>query len=368
MQIDFFQVLKSIPGHLYWKDVAGCYLGCNWRVAQAAGLQSEFDIIGKTDFDLPWRQMAETIHENEQQVIRSGLSIVNEEKRMLADGTEVIFLTNIVPLFGEEQQVVGVIAIALDISEYKKAEKTMHEKLQEAEQANHAKAQLLATVCHELRTPLAGILGMVHALQKLSLPSQAKEYINDIKFTSDHVVSLTNDLLDVAKMAAGKMELALTPFNLSDLISQCLAILNYQMTTKKIKLETKIAAHVPKLIISDERALKQIIINLLSNAIKFTQEGSVLLEVEMAKDDINLRQLRLMVEDTGIGIPKEKLEIIFEQFVHVDSIYARKQGGTGLGLALCKSYLKLMGGSIQVKSEVGVGTRFTCAIPFTLPA
>src|SRR3990167_4646014 len=121
MQIDSLAILKAMPGHLYWKDVHGLYLGCNKRLAQAAGLLSEQAIIGKTDNDLPWCQQAHTIRRNEEQVIRSGIGVVEEEKRTIADGSELVFLTNIVPLHDEQQWVVGLVAIALDITEYKKS-------------------------------------------------------------------------------------------------------------------------------------------------------------------------------------------------------------------------------------------------------
>lgn len=259
----------------------------------------------------------------------------------------------------------NILDLSLDAARYQGAE---HEKkLQQAEQANYAKTQLLITVSHELRTPIAGILGMIRVLNKISMPVQAKEYIYDIKIAAEHVLSLVNDLLDISKIESGKMELAYVPFNLKQLIEETVAMLSYPARQKKLKLFHCFSEDVPTYIVSDERAIKQIVINLVSNAIKFTEQGHVSLKIGMSEQVTGHPQLKISVEDTGIGIPVDKLESIFEQFSHADKIYSRQQGGTGLGLALCRSYLELMGGVIAAHSEVGVGSTFYCIIPFAMP-
>ncbi len=368
MKMDFLPILKNMPGHLYWKDVQGIYLGCNKRLARAAGFAREQDIMGKTDFDLPWQQQAATIQANEQQVIRSGIGVVQEEKRKIADGSELVFLTNIVPMYDENQKITGLIGMALDITEYKNSEKDLDKKIQASQRQDHEKTQLLVSVSHELRTPLVGILSMLRAFDKLLLPLQAQEYLQDIKISTEHMLSLTHDLLDNAKMAEGKMQLLKSPFHLRELLLQIHAMMLHHARLKSLQLIYEIKDEVPSLVVGDERAIKQILINLMSNAIKFTLQGEVLLQVSLVKKSPQGVEIALSVRDTGVGIPEDKQVAIFDRFAHADPLLAREQGGSGLGLSLCQQYLVLMGGHITVKSEVGYGSQFTCVIPFSLPS
>ncbi|MBI5447217.1 MAG: response regulator [Gammaproteobacteria bacterium] len=230
-----------------------------------------------------------------------------------------------------------------------------------------AKSKLLITIGHELRTPIAGILGMIRMLNKLSMPVQAKEYIYDIKMAAEHVLSLVNDLLDTAKIESGSMELACVPFNLKYLIEEALSILSYQTSQKKLKLIRFFSDDLPEHVKGDERAIKQIIINLVGNAIKFTEQGEVGFAISVFELQPHSVLIKMEVTDTGVGISEDKLAFIFDQFSHADNSYARQQGGTGLGLALCKNYLDLMGGSITAQSRLGKGSTFCCMIPFELP-
>lgn len=367
MQAELLHILKYMPGHLYWKDVRGCYLGCNDRLAHAAGFSSEQEVVGKTDFELPWSRMAADIQNHDKQVMRSGLSIVDEERRVIADGTEIIFLTNKVPLYNARKKIIGLLGISLDITDYKKSEKHLEKEILEAERSNQAKSQLLTSISHELRTPITGILGMVRALNKVELPNQAKEFVNDIHITSEHLLSLVNDFLDVSKLESGKMRLDRAPLDFRLVIKDALIMLDYQARFKKLALHTFIDPDVPDWVMGDERAIKQIILNLMGNAIKFTEKGQVNLKINLIEKKLRFVYIQILVEDTGMGISQDKLAMIFDHFEEPDPGFSRRYGGTGLGLALCKNFVELMNGVIGVRSELGVGTQFYCQIPFALP-
>jgi signal transduction histidine kinase len=239
---------------------------------------------------------------------------------------------------------------------------------QELQRATRLKDEFLANMSHELRTPLNAILGMSEGLQELvfgNLNDRQLKSIATIERSGKHLLALINDILDVSKVAAGKLELEIAPVSAAQLGKSCLAFVAPQALQKDIQIATELGTGLPN-INADERRLRQVLINLLSNAVKFTPAGGrVTLEIDLAQRH-DQQYLRLAVTDTGIGIAAEHRSQLFQPFVQIDSSLNRKYEGTGLGLTLAKQIIDLHGGSIEVQSTVGIGSCFVVYLPLDL--
>ena len=237
----------------------------------------------------------------------------------------------------------------------------LREKTEQLEIANRHKSEFLANMSHELRTPLNAIIGFSEVLLKRMfgpLNDKQDEYLQDVLSSGRHLLSLINDILDLSKIEAGRMELDLTTFNLPLALDNALTLVRERAMRHGIRLELAVGAGVGELV-GDERKIKQILLNLLSNAVKFTPEGGhVGVRAERANGAVEVS-----VTDTGIGISPEDQEAIFEEFRQVGTDYARKREGTGLGLTLARKFVELHGGRLWVKSLVGEGSTFTFSLP-----
>lgn len=355
-------IVLCTPGSIYWKDMSGTYLGCNDFMVKEAGLKSRSDIIGKTDKEL-WPEQAEKIIENDLRVINSGKLMSMEES---VKGKT--FFSIKMPIKDKNGNIIGVICNSHDIGYLKEIESELKEAKDLAEKSNQAKSQFLATVSHELRSPLTGILGMVHFLKtKENLTKEQKQtYIEKISISAKHLLALVNDFLDFSKLEAGKFELTTAPIDLKSLIIETTSILMPQATAKGLEIVIDYHKDIPHLIFGDSRALRQIIINLVSNAIKFTEVGFIRIDVKILYQCENSVQLLLSVSDTGIGIPENKLAIIFDHFQQVDSSYSRRYSGTGLGLSITKKLIEIMDGTLEVVSKIRQGSTFSCKLSFSL--
>jgi len=260
---------------------------------------------------------------------------------------------------------VRVVVAHEDITSIKRA-RAMQRAKEEAERTSEAKSEFLATMSHELRTPLNGILGMNELLQMTTLTDQQREYLDASTNSGKTLLSLINDILDISKIEAGKIELDVGPCNFESLIYDATSMFSIQAKRKGVSLSCRLAIETCCTLLCDETRLRQILINLLGNALKFTSNGSVELKAECIRRDQNRIMIRILVSDTGVGIAEEKIAQIFTPFTQADQSTTRRYGGTGLGLSISKRLAELMGGCIGATSRLGLGSTFWLEVPFDI--
>jgi PAS domain S-box-containing protein len=274
------------------------------------------------------------------------------------------------PILDEHEKVKGAVIVAADITEKQKAEEDLIQAKQQAEAANKAKSEFLANMSHEIRTPLNGITGMLQLMQTTSLDEEQEEYIDGAYKSTRRLTRLLNDILDLSKIEAYKIEIREDEFQLSEIMQSVKDIFTQVAKKNKNTLLLSMDESIPEKIISDNTRLTQILFNLVGNAIKYTEKGQIELRAELL--NVNAMDCRILftMSDTGIGIAEDKLDYIFEIFTQgndSDSPYTRKYEGAGLGLPLVKRLINLLHGNISIVSQQGEGTKIYVSLPFKIP-
>lgn len=290
----------------------------------------------------------------------------NRYRIMMPDGSIKWIKDTSFPIQNEKNHFIGFAGIAEDITKEVLHEQELREAKERAEVANKAKSDFLAMVSHEIRTPLNAVLGMADILQSKGLTSEQREYVEIIANAGNDLLALVGDILDFARLDAGRLTFVEQSFDLAELFVNVTQGMRYLTRDKMVELKLKIAPEMNARVTGDQQRVRQVLANLLNNAIKFTESGSIVVSLgcECQADGCGLFTIK--VKDTGIGIPEDKLSAIFEKFSQVDSIYQRKYSGIGLGLAITKELVEKMGGKISVVSKQDEGTEFTVKLPLPL--
>ncbi|KVD17349.1 hybrid sensor histidine kinase/response regulator [Burkholderia ubonensis] len=256
-----------------------------------------------------------------------------------------------------------LLCTLLDVTARKRTELKLREAREAAEDANRAKSTFLATMSHEIRTPLNAIIGNLELMARASLPSSERRRLKTIASSSDALLHVINDVLDLSKAESNQMVLECIPFDLRDLLRDVAAIFRPVADAKHLTLDCRMAADLADGYLGDPTRLRQLVSNLVGNAIKFTKRGGVTIDARVTTDAAGARRVAIAVRDTGIGIPEDALPNLFDVYMQADPSIYRRFGGTGLGLPLCKRIVTLMGGELKVDSRLGEGTTFTAALP-----
>ena len=273
------------------------------------------------------------------------------------------------PIINDEGLVENFIAIETDITARVETEQQLRRAKAEADATSRAKSDFLATMSHEIRTPMNGVIGMTSLLLETELSAEQRDFVSTIRTSGDALLSIINEILDFSKIESGKLALEQQPFELVHCVEEAVDIFALQAAAKNIELAYSIDAAVPRCLLGDITRLRQVLVNLVNNAVKFTERGFITVEVRVPGDVAPAPDEKVLLDfqvtDTGIGIPPERLGMLFNPFTQVDSSTTRKYGGTGLGLAICDRLCQLMGGSIDVSSTPGRGSCFHFTIQST---
>lgn len=312
----------------------------------------------------------EQCRRSDRLALNSEHSVETTEELTFTDGKKHVLRVFKQRLKSPTGEIIGVLGIATDISERIQYEKALVEALEKAEESDKLKSAFLANMSHEIRTPLNGVIGFAKFLRNFpdTTPQERDKFLGIISSSADHLLTLINDIIDISKIDVGQLTINPEPFNLNSLLSEIYTFFyNANPDLHKRGISFTYNAPLPDSeanICSDKLRLRQVLTNLVGNALKFTPKGKVEFGYELLPTE---NALKFYVSDTGIGIPKDKQEIIFHRFRQADTNTTRQYGGTGLGLAICKSLVELMGGKIWVDSEPDQGANFYFTLPINLP-
>jgi PAS domain S-box-containing protein len=365
------ELVDQIPAAIFWKNLQSVFMGCNKTFASFASLSSPQDIIGKTDFDLPWGESYAHLYRNDDREIINSKQPKKqiEENQTLADGSEIVLLTSKIPLFSRTGQVMGVLGIYHDITERKKMELSLQHAKENAEAANRVKDEFIANMSHDIRTPLTGIIGISAILEQEVQKIEEKEHAHLVHVSGEQLLTLLNSVLDIVSIG-DKQEnhVKIKSININQLLHNIAELELPTLKLKHLELTVDVDDRVPEFIKTDEVKLHRVILNLLGNAIKFTDKGHVGLKVHYTPITNKKGQLDLFVSDTGPGIAADDQDKVFDRFFRSNPSYKGQYTGFGVGLHIVQQYVALLKGSISLESELGIGTTFKVSIPVAMCA
>ncbi|MGK7903764.1 MAG: PAS domain S-box protein [Hormoscilla sp.] len=343
------EIIANAPVAIAMLDNQMCYIAYSKKWLEDYQLQGE--LLGRSHYEVFLKQPDRWI-EVHQRALTGEVISSSEDPIEYRDGTVGYISWEIHPWYAERGKIGGVAIATNKIDELVQAREAALENAR-------LKSQFLANMSHEIRTPMNGVLGMAGLLSKTELTRKQQDFINAIHTSAQHLLLIINDILDFSKLEAGEMELERLDFDLYDCLETAIDLLATQVEEKGLELGLLVDPNVPRQLQGDPGRLRQVLVNLMGNAIKFTDKGSVVVRVKLPdRRRRTPNKICFEVTDTGIGIPTEAREKLFQSFSQVDASTTRQYGGTGLGLAICKQLVELMGGTIGVESAVGRGSTF----------
>lgn len=362
--VEYYEdIIAHVPGHLYWLNCNNVYLGCNQLYAQSLHLPSSQEIIGKTNFDMPWHEQAALLNEVNQTIMATGLPQCTEETSIV-EGEKNTFLSQKVPLRNRRQQVIGILGISTNITQLKKLQHALTEAKEQAELASQAKTDFIANMSHDIRTPLAGIIGMSKLLLDALNDKGQKQCAYYIHQSGEQLLHLLNSILEIVESDHSHLEL--TNFDIRQTIIEVCKLELPAIRLKGLELDVILDANIPPQIISDRIKIHRILLNFIGNAIKFTAQGKITIRVDCEAVDTSHVCLNFSVTDTGIGIEKDLQQKIFERYFKINPNTKDNYEGHGLGLNIAKKYLALLGSAIEISSSPETGSSFSFKITMPL--
>jgi two-component system, OmpR family, aerobic respiration control sensor histidine kinase ArcB len=366
----FTNIIYSMPNNVYWLDRNCVLRGGNNNLANQLNLKSGAELVGLTyeqmaqAANLP-TQAFEPFRTTEVEVMKTGIpSIDKEEPPIKADGKIFYYLSSKTPLRNRKGEVIGVVGISTDITKLKETESALHIAVEKAEAANKAKTEFIMNMSHDLRTPLAGIIGISSIQADDATSPQERQYGKWIHSAGEQLLELLNSVIEVTAAEHQIESVKKEHINLQQFAEELQALMQPAMVAKGLEFQIKLDTHLP-IVITDRIKLKRIILNLLSNAVKFTKQGKICLEINALKVKNDEAKIEIFIADTGIGIAKNKIDKIFDRFYRAHPSFQAEYTGYGIGLYLVKKTADLLGGKITVSSEEGKGSCF--ALEFTFP-
>jgi PAS domain S-box-containing protein len=357
---DNLVIIGSADGRIEWVNAAFCRV-MEYTLEEVVGKDPGQLLIGPDTDEV----QADLIRNEIAKGIGTNTEIIHYSK----SGRKYYLHLEVQVVRNQGGQVENYIAIENDITSRVETESQLRRAKAEADAASRAKSEFLASMSHEIRTPMNGVIGMTSILMETTLTGEQRNFVNTIRTSGEALLTIINDILDFSKIESGKMELERAPFELALCVEEALDLFAPTAAAKRLEIGYHVEPDVPPWIVGDVTRLRQIIVNLVNNAIKFTLAGSISIHVRRISMDTNFRathqgrmKLEITVQDTGIGIPADRIDRLFKAFSQVDSSTTRKYGGTGLGLAICQRLCQLMNGDIRAESVLGKGSIFTIAI------
>ena len=350
--------IDASPDLIYYRNAKGEFSGCNRAMEELTG-KRESELVGLTPWDVYRKEIAQSIVETDQRVFKDNRAITYEQWLEYPDGHKNYFELRKVPFYSKDGRHLGLVGFGRDITERKRHEESL-------EKASRDKTTFISTISHELRTPLNGIVGLSRMLLDTPMTPEQRKHMQTINVSAVTLGNIFNDIIDMDKFDRRKLELFPAPLNFEEFVVELESLSALMAEQKGLRFDLERLTDLPELVSVDATRLRQVLWNLISNAMKFTKEGGVVMNVSADIED-GMAHITMDIEDTGIGIPESELDKIFAMYYQVksgeDNLHAV---GTGIGLAVSRQLVNLMGGDITVSSEEGFGSTFTVSISVPL--
>jgi len=363
---DIHDLYNNAPCGYHSLDKDGYFQAINQTELNWIGYKRE-EVIGKLRFiDVLDDASAATIKRRFPQFIRNGELREIRLSMMSKKGFIIPVSLHAIAIYNEQDEYISSRATVFDVSEQEKIEEELKDAKRQADESAHVKEQFLANMSHEIRTPINAVIGFTNLLQKTSLTQDQEQFVHLVQSASESLLTIINDILDISKIEAGMLRIEKSPFSLRGLCSSLETMFQHKVQEKNLSLSIYIQEKIPDTLTGDAVRLTQVLVNLISNAIKFTQEGGISIVITPIQETDASIRLRFSVKDSGIGIPVDKLDSIFNRFEQGETNTTRQYGGTGLGLSIVRNLIHLQEGNISVKSEAGNGTEFLFELEYEI--
>jgi len=350
------KIISLLPGNVYWKSKDGVHLGCNLNVAHVLKCRSIEEVIGKRNSDLLPADIATTLDDIDNKIYSTGIGTTIEEYAVNRD-QPAVYISKKIPLFDDDNNVVGLLGVSFDITERKQMEVALKIAKEKAEEANRSKTEFITNLSHDVKTPLAGIIGVAELLT-YRLAAEELDFAQILLVSSRQLLNFFDNCLEVFKLEKSNAQIVIENFNLKDTLAEICDMFEPTLRNRHLSLTIDYSDKVPEYIKGSRTGIYRILLNLVSNAVKFTNQGGVTIRVREHRE-----KLQLIVEDTGIGIPANKQESIFQNFTRLIPSYRGTYDGSGIGLYIVHKFVASMHGTVDVVSEPDEGSQFTVTLP-----